>query len=120
MKIFFSILFTIPFMVFSQTKGTNFQEQIKLQQLFLEAISNENYSEVETLLQNHKIDLNDYYEGKTLLIYASIQNKSEMVRLLCLHGADPTKRCIEGYTPKQHAIANNAYQAAAEIVLIIA
>ena len=120
MKTFFSILFTIPFLVFSQTEATSIQEKIKLQQQFLEAIFNEDYSRIETLIQNNTLDLNDYYEGKTLLIYASIKNKSEMVRLLCHHGADPTKRCIEGYSPKQHAIANNAYQAAAEIVLIIA
>ena len=42
-----------------------------------------------------------------------------MVRLLYSYGADPTQRCNQGHSPQEHAIAQNAFQAAAEIIVII-
>lgn len=116
---FFS-MFSISVMVFAQNnivqKPT---ELLSPEEKFLKAIQAEDYETVEQFLVDELIDLKGFYKDKTFLIHACISNKAEMVRLLYSYGADPTQRCNQGHSPQEHAIAQNAFQAAAEIVVII-
>jgi len=85
---------------------------------FVLAIENENYAVVEQYLENSLIPVNMYYKGKTFIIHASISNKPEMVQLLYRYGADITLPCDEGFSPEEHAKANDAIHALAEIIVI--
>lgn len=90
----------------------------KLSEYVLEAIRNDDYKFVELAFKSGQIDVNDYYNGKTYLIYACMYDKPEMVRLLFTLGADILKRCDQGYLPIEHAKHHQAIYALAEIVVI--
>lgn len=61
---------------------TEISSHADLPERVLEAIRNDDYKFVELAFVSGQIDVNEYYNGKTYLIYASIYNKPEMVRLL--------------------------------------
>ena len=90
----------------------------ELSERVLEAIRNDDYKFVELAFVSGRMDVNDYYNGKTYLIYASIYNKPEMVRLLFTLGADILKRCDQGYLPIEHAKHHQAIYARAELIVL--
>ena len=61
---------------------TEISSHVDLPERVLEAIRNDDYKFVEMAFVSGQIDVNEYYNDKTYLIYASIYNKPEMVRLL--------------------------------------
>ena len=97
---------------------TEISSHVDLPERVLEAIRNDDYKFVELALVSGQIDVNEYYNGKTYLIYASIYNKPEMVRLLFTLGADFLKRCDQGYLPIEHAKHHQAVYARAELIVL--
>eukprot|EP01084_Bolivina_argentea_P119764 212321_1 len=57
----------------------------------LKAISNKNISFIKNLITAKDIDINEQnpLNGKTLLIYAVIVGKIDLIRVVCNFGADP-------------------------------
>ena len=97
---------------------TDISSHVDLPERVLEAIRNDDYEFVELTFASGQIDINDFYNGKTFLIYASIYNKPEMVRLLFTMGADILKRCDQGHLPIEHAKHHQAVYARAELIVL--
>ena len=102
----------------NQVFYSEISSQAELSERVLEAIRNDDYKFVELAFKSGQIDVNDYYNGKTYLIYASMYDKPEMVRLLFTLGADILKRCDQGYLPIEHAKHNQAIYARAELIVL--
>ena len=64
-------------------------EEIKL----MLAIKNNDFDSIENILSNNLVSLNDYYEGKTFVIWAAIYDKPEVINMLVNFGADVSIKC---------------------------
>lgn len=89
-------------------------EEIKL----MLAIKNSDFDSIENILTNNLVSINDYYEGKTFVIWAAIYDKPEVINMLVNFGADVRKKCDLGYTVEEHCLANKSTRALAEIIVL--
>ena len=55
-------------------------EQSAEQKLIIAIIENDFYT-IENMITNNLIEINEYHEGKTFVIWAGIYNKPEIVRM---------------------------------------
>ena len=62
-------------------------DQLSLNKRFRKALNDENTVQIEKILENEEFDINAYFEGKSHLIAAVREGKSEIVRLIL---AQPT------------------------------
>ena len=92
-------------------------EQSAEQKLIM-AIKENDFHTIKNIISNNLIEINEYYEGKTFVIWAGIYNKPEIVRMLVDFGADLSKRCDLGYTIKEHCRANESIKALSEIIIL--
>ena len=92
-------------------------EQSAEQKLIM-AIKENDFHTIKNIISNNLIEINEYYEGKTFVIWAGIHNKPEIIRLLVNYGSDISKRCDLGFTIEEHCIANNSIEALSEIVVL--
>lgn len=113
-----SFIFLSCMITFTHAQIDPIENSISSDSLFVEAIKKENYKQLQSLLEEGKVNVNHHYKGKTFVIYACIFNKPEMVRFLYDHGADIGIRCKDGHLPKDHAMANNAIHALSELIII--
>lgn len=90
----------------------------ELAEQVIEAIQKDDYRFVEKIFRSGQLNVNGLHNGKTYLMYASIYNKPEMIRLLYTLGADLLKRCDEGYLAADHAKQHQAYKARAELIVL--
>ena len=89
-------------------------EEIKL----MLAIKNNDFDSIENILSNNLVSINDYYEGKTFVIWAAIYDKPEVINMLVYFGADVSKKCEIGYTIEEHCLANKSIKSLAEIIVL--
>ena len=82
------------------------------------AIKNNDFDSIENILSNNLVSLNDFYEGKTFVIWAAIYDKPEVINILVNFGADVSIKCEFGYTIEEHCIANKSTKALAEIIVL--
>ena len=61
------------------------------EQKFIMAIKENDFHTIKNIITNNLIEINEYYEGKTFVIWAGIYNKPEIVRMLVDFGADLTR-----------------------------
>jgi hypothetical protein len=92
----------------------------KLANEIIDAIKSDDYEYFIISFSQGKLDVNHIFNGKTLLIYASIFNKPEMINLLISQGAFFSSECEDGYTAMDHAVKNNSIKAIAELIVISA
>lgn len=95
-----------------------FNLQYSPKQKLLMAIKQGDFQSIEYIITNNLIEINEYYEGKTFVIWAGIYDKPEIVRMFVDFGADLSKRCILGYTIEEHCLANKSVKALAEVIVI--
>lgn len=103
---------------FGNAQSNPAENSVSVASLFVEAIKNENYTQVEKLLEEGTVSVNQHFNGKPFIIYACIHNKPEMVRLLFSNGADLGIKCEDGFWPEDHAIANKSFHALSELIII--
>ena len=84
------------------------------------AIQSDNYQYFIESFAKGKLNVNQSINGKTILIYATILNKPEMIRLLIQSGAFFSAECSKGQTAMDYAYENNSYKALAELIVIAA
>ena len=82
------------------------------------AIKNNEFDSIENILSKNSVSINEYYEGKTFVIWAAIYDKPEVINMLVNFGADVSKKCEFGYTIEEHCIANKSTKALAEIIVL--
>ena len=92
-------------------------EQSAEQKLIM-AIKENDFHTIKNMITNNLIEINEYYEGKTFVIWAGIYDKPEIVRMLVDFGADLSKRCDLGYTIEEHCRANESIKALSEIIVL--
>ena len=80
----------------------------------------EDFELVENALKSRMISANQKFNGKTLLIYAVISDKAEMINLLVRYGANLNTPADDGLTPMEYAEKLNKIYAKAEIIVITA
>ena len=100
------------------TFGSNILSINNLETKLLDAVAHEDYIFVEQAIDTNLITPNKKIEGKTLLIYACIYDKAEMVLLLLNKGAALEMPCDEGLTAEEYAIINNSIHALAQIIIV--
>ena len=100
--------------------SSSFLYENKLENEIIDAIKSDDYDYFITSFSEGELDVNQIINGKTLLIYASILNKPEMINLLISQGAFFSLECDDGYTAMDHAIKNNSIKAIAELIVISA
>ena len=114
---------TILFLALSTILTTNNisekSNKVSIQQ-FIEAIESEDFELVENALKNRIISANQTLNGKTLLIYAVISDKAEMINLLVRYGANLNIPADDGLTPMEYAEKLDKVYAKAEIIVITA
>ena len=89
-----------------------------LENKLLNALQNQDYVFIEKTIDSNLVDVNIKIKGKTLLIYACIYDKPEMVLLLLNKGALLNMPCDFGFTPEEHAVLNNSIYALAQIIIV--
>ncbi|MGB2305539.1 MAG: ankyrin repeat domain-containing protein [Flavobacteriaceae bacterium] len=94
-------------------------DEVSIQQI-IEAIESEDFELVENALKNRIISANETFNGKTLLIYAVISDKAEMINLLVRYGANLNTPADDGLTPMEYAEKLGKVYAKAEIIVITA
>lgn len=85
----------------------------------LMAIQNDNYTYIESVINQGFLSPKTVVDGKPLIIHAAILDKPEMILLLASYGAmimDPI--CEEGKNIMEYAQENNSYLAQAQIIII--
>jgi|TARA_E500000305_G_C3924234_1_gene189638 hypothetical protein len=112
-------LFTLLTFFYLFTFSNNYSDPTELQTKVLQAIVNEDYEYIETVIKNKTIKSTDYIEGKPLAIHAAIHNKPEMILLLAQYAALLYECvCVDGKDIMQYAKENNSIHAQAQIILI--
>tara|TARA_B100001996_G_C18666335_1_gene595023 strand:- start:2066 stop:2428 length:363 start_codon:yes stop_codon:yes gene_type:complete len=84
------------------------------------AIENNDYTFFENAFKTKTLNVNQKINGKTLLIYASILDKPEMVNFLIQNGANLKTLCVNGFNAFQYAKKNKSHYALAELIVISA
>jgi ankyrin repeat protein len=123
MKSIFIFLFFLIFPsenIFSKEFRPCISFENKFENEIINAIKSDDYDYFITSFSEGGLDVNQIIKGKTLLIYASIFNKPEMINLLISQGAFFSSECDDGYTAMDHAIKNNSIKAIAELIVISA
>jgi len=85
----------------------------------LMAIQNDNYTYIESVINQGFLSPKTVVDGKPLIIHAAILDKPEMILLLASYGAmiiDPI--CEEGKNIMEYAQENNSILAQAQIIVI--
>tara|TARA_Y100000992_G_scaffold227744_1_gene159162 strand:+ start:216 stop:611 length:396 start_codon:yes stop_codon:yes gene_type:complete len=85
----------------------------------LMAIQNDNYTYIESVINQGLLSPKTVVDGKPLIIHAAILDKPEMILLLATYGAmiiDPI--CEEGKNIMEYAQENNSILAQAQIIVI--
>ena len=103
---------------FQNKQKNSFNLKHSYEHKLLLAIKQDDFPTIENIISNNLIKINEHYEGKTFVIWAAINNKPEIVRLLVNYGADISKRCDLGFTIEDHCLANNSIEALSEIVVL--
>tara|TARA_A100000164_G_scaffold228828_1_gene202940 strand:- start:125 stop:520 length:396 start_codon:yes stop_codon:yes gene_type:complete len=83
------------------------------------AIETDNYTYIETSINQGLLSPKTVVDGKPLIIHAAILDKPEMILLLAKYGAmilDPI--CEEGKNIMEYAQENNSILAQAQIIII--
>lgn len=111
----FSVLIFSHMSISNDTKSPQ-KQSIEFE--LLSAIEQNNFKVVEEIIANERLNINDFYKGKTFAIWASIHDKPEMLKILFEAGADLNKRCSFGYTIEEHCERNKSIRALAEIIVI--
>ena len=114
-----TILFLALTTILSTNNFTEKNNKVSIQQ-FIEAIESEDFELVENALKSRMISANQKFNGKTLLIYAVISDKAEMINLLVRYGANLNTTADDGLTPMEYAEKLNKIYAKAEIIVITA
>lgn len=86
----------------------------------ISAIAKDDFEFMENAFKQKRLNPNQRYNGKTLLIHAVLHDKAEMVNLLVTQGARLDIPGDEGLTPMEHAQKTQAIHALAELIVITA
>ena len=113
-------ILSILFVCFSlSTVSATFSKDSKIE-IFVTAIKEDNFNYITSVLRNKQLNVNEAYNGKSLLFYAIDFDNAEMVNLLVRYGARLDLTNQAGETPIEYAKSQNKILALAELIVIVA
>ena len=111
---------SILFICFSlNTVSATFSKETSIE-IFVTAIKEDNFNYITSVLRSKQLNVNQAYNGKSLLFYAIDFDNAEMVNLLVRYGARLDLTNDAGETPLEYAKSQNKILALAELIVIMA
>ena len=111
---------TILFFFFSLTTISAMYPKDSTIESFVNAIKEDNFNYITSVLKSKQLNVNQAYNGKSLLLYAIDFDNAEMVNLLVRYGARLNVTNEAGETPREYAKSQNKILALAELIVIMA